>query len=143
MADSERGHLVIPSELTEVATVQNAIVPLVEAAGYAREAVFAIRLALDEGVSNAIRHGNQLDASKTVSIDYEVTNKKVTVTICDQGPGFAPCDLPDPTLEENLCEPHGRGVMLMRAYMTGVSFNKQGNCVTLVKELGCRKPYDD
>lgn len=142
MNDSTRGQIVVDSKLTEVTTVQDRIMPLVEQLEYSREAVFAVRLALDEAVSNAIRHGNQGDETKTVTVDYDLTPQQLTIQICDQGPGFNPDCLADPTCEENLTEPHGRGVMLMRAYMTDVRFNDSGNCVTMVKERGCKKPYE-
>lgn len=143
MTQQQSGQLVIASDLAEVKTVQNEIIPQVENAGFSSEAVFAIRLALDEAVSNAIRHGNALDADKTVSVDYHVEPRLVRIRVCDQGPGFSPDTLPDPTNPENLCEPHGRGVMLIRAYMTEVSFSDTGNCVTMVKTAACRKPYED
>lgn len=143
MSQKQKGQLVIESNLAEVTTVQNEIIPQVEQANFTNEAVFAIRLALDEAVSNAIRHGNAGDPSKTVTVKYSVEPKRVTITVCDQGGGFCPDELPDPTKAENICEPHGRGVMLIRAYMTEVTFNKSGNCVTMVKTAQCRKPYED
>lgn len=143
MTDLQRGHLVLQSRLTEVTKVQNEIISKIETLGYSREVIFAVRLALDEAVTNAIRHGNQLDPDKQVDVDYTIDEKQLSITICDQGPGFHPDDLPDPTLEENLTEPHGRGVMLMQAYMTQVSFNERGNCITMIKAADCKKPYDD
>ena len=55
------------------------------------------------------------------------------MTITDQGSGFDPNDVPDPTVEENLQKPTGRGIMLMRAYMDEVRFNEKGNQVHMVK----------
>lgn len=143
MTQQQTGQLVIASNLAEVKTVQNEIVPQVERGAFSSEAIFAIRLALDEAVSNAIRHGNDNDPAKTVTVDYQIESDRVRIQVCDQGPGFRPNDLPDPTNPENLCEPHGRGVMLIRAYMTEVTFNATGNCVTMIKTASCRKPYED
>lgn len=126
--------------LTEVPQAQEAMLSEVEQRGFAREAVFAIRLALDEALTNAIRHGNGGDPSKAVTVRYDLDDDRFRVTVCDEGPGFNPGQIPDPTLAENLERPHGRGVMLMNAYMTEVSFNASGNCVTLVKDKTCRKP---
>jgi len=140
MGHSPSHKLVIPSRLDQVVPVQNTILKQVEALGYPQQAIFAIRLALDEALANAVKHGNQLDPGKSVHITYEVTAEKVTIEICDEGPGFVPDDLPDPTDEANLSRPHGRGVMLMRAYMTEVTFNKSGNCVRLVKTRDCPLP---
>ncbi|MEM6394019.1 MAG: ATP-binding protein [Planctomycetota bacterium] len=129
--DPDAKQRVIPSTSPEANAVLKLIMDDVEAADYPKDAAFAIRLALDEALANAVRHGNAGDASKTVTIDWSVTPQLTTISIEDQGPGFIPGDLPDPTLDENLTRPCGRGVMLMRAYMDEVTFNKTGNRVTL------------
>jgi len=134
--------LVFPSQLGQVPAVQKQIVEAAEAHGFADDAVFAIRLALDEALTNAVRHGNASDPTKNVTVVYEVNAEQITIAIEDEGPGFDPGGLPDPTAIENLCRPHGRGVMLMKAYMSDVSFNKQGNRVTLVKKRGCVLPRE-
>lgn len=92
---------------------------------------FAIRLALEEAITNAFVHGNSTVPDATVIVDYHVDARTVDVAVEDQGPGFNPDHLPDPTREENLSKPSGRGVMLMRAYMTEVVFNEPGNRVRL------------
>lgn len=132
--------LVIPSELPQAVRVEQMILDQVQAQGYSEQVRFAIRLALDEALSNAINHGNQGDPTKEVTIEFQVTEQQVQVTICDQGPGFDPHGVPDPTLDENLQCPSGRGVMLMMAYMTEVRFNDKGNCVTMIKRADCPLP---
>ena len=57
----------------------------------------------------------------------------VWIEVVDQGPGFDPDMVPDPTCDENLEKPCGRGILLMRSYMSQVEFNSQGNCVTMEK----------
>ena len=134
MGDASVKTMVIPSQLDQVALVAEALLQDLEAVNtFSKEAIFAIRLALDEAVTNAVRHGNQLAPDKTATITYAITPQTCRITVCDQGPGFTLCDVPDPTEEQNLCRPHGRGVMLMHAYMDEVSFNDTGSCVTLVK----------
>ena len=140
MGDSPTRHLVIPSRLDQVVPVQDQILADVEAAGFSQQAAFAIRLALDEALANAVKHGNKLDPAKQVTVDYSVDDQRVAIAICDEGPGFKPEELADPTAEENLSRPNGRGVMLMRAYMTEVSYNESGNCVRLVKLKDCPLP---
>ena len=100
-------------------------------AGYDQAACFALRLAMEEAVRNAFRHGHRNLPGQPVQVDYDVTPSTVTIRVRDQGPGFNPDALPDPTAPENLTRPTGRGVMLIRAYMTDVSYNEQGNEVTL------------
>lgn len=132
--------LIIPSRIADAHKLQQTVMAEVGAAGFSDEAVFAVRLALDEALSNAVRHGNRLDASKHVTVHYAVTPQRVCITVEDEGPGFDPNVVPDPTCDENLDRPHGRGLMLMRAYMTDVQYNPQGNRVTMVKHRDCPLP---
>jgi serine/threonine-protein kinase RsbW len=98
--------------------------------------VFGIKLAIDEALCNAIKHGNQMDREKKVRVVYLVSAHVFEVRVSDEGSGFDPSDLPDPTAVENLPRPGGRGLMLMRHYMTEVFYNAAGNCVVMSKALG-------
>jgi serine/threonine-protein kinase RsbW len=140
MADPRREKVVIASRLAEIPPLVESILAAVTAHGYDDDAQFAIRLCLDEAISNAVRHGNCGDPQKKVTVEYAVDAVAFTITICDQGCGFRPDKVPDPTLDENLEKPCGRGVLLMQAYMTQVSFNPSGNCVSMVKRRDCTKP---
>jgi serine/threonine-protein kinase RsbW len=132
--------LVIPSDVCEAVGVVHVIVKEAESFGYGDGARFAIQLALDEALANAIRHGNRNDPSKKITIEYALDREVFDVTICDQGKGFDPGRLPDPTLDENLERPCGRGVMLIRAYMTHASYNHSGNCLHMIKRRDCPLP---
>jgi serine/threonine-protein kinase RsbW len=99
--------------------------------GYPRRDLFAVRLALEEAAVNAFRHGNQGDPAKVVRVNYVVSLAEVFVEVEDDGPGFDPDRVVDPTAAGNAERVHGRGLFLMRVYMSGVSFNPQGNRVTL------------
>ncbi|MEX0775059.1 MAG: ATP-binding protein [Phycisphaeraceae bacterium] len=140
MAQPQPQKMVIPSKPSQAPAVTEAILAQVQAQGYSEHARFAVRLALDEALSNAIRHGNCGDESKRITITYQVTAEECRITICDEGCGFHPECLPDPTKPEFIERPCGRGVMLMRAYMTEVTFNPQGNCVTMLKRRDCPLP---
>ncbi|MEM6503964.1 MAG: ATP-binding protein [Planctomycetota bacterium] len=129
----------IPSINAEAAQVMQEILDATEEYGYKREG-FAVRLALDEALVNAVKHGNKNDPGKTVQVECSIDDNRIVIQIEDQGPGFVPDELPDPTAEENLGRPNGRGVMLMRAYMTEVDFNDRGNRVILTKHRDCAKP---
>lgn len=113
--------------------VQDEIIRALEARQYSDHDLFGIRLALEEAVVNAIKHGNGNDPAKSVRIAYQVDDDHVRIEIEDQGPGFNPDEIPDPTLPENLERPSGRGIMLMRSFMNVVQFNDRGNCVILEK----------
>ena len=127
--------VVIPSDPAEARRVQDEIERLLRAHQASEKDIFGIRLALEEALVNAIKHGNQMDRSKQVRISYSVGPDRFEVHITDEGPGFDPEDVPDPTAVENLERPCGRGLMLMRHYMNEVSFNGRGNCVRMAKVL--------
>jgi len=113
--------------------VADALLEELQKQGYSEVAVFAVRLAIEEALNNAIRHGNAMDPGKTAELVYEVTDDQVDIRIRDEGPGFDFEDVPDPTLDENLDKPTGRGLMLIRAYMDMVEFNEKGNELHMVK----------
>ncbi len=140
MAQAIGQRVVVPSTLAEVAKVQQAILHAVEQQGYSEHARFGIRLALDEALANAVHHGNHDDPTKHVTVEYKLDDVQLCVSVCDEGCGFRPDCVPDCTQEHNLMKPNGRGVMLMKAYMTAVSYNDCGNCVTIVKRRDCPLP---
>ncbi len=76
-----------------------------------------------------------MDRAKKVRISYRLHAERFDVHIVDEGSGFDPNDLPDPTAFENLERPSGRGVTLMRHYMTEVDYNDRGNSVTMSKHF--------
>ncbi len=125
--------LEIPNDFLHAKEVEDRIVEQAAHCGFSEEQTFAIRLCLEEALSNAIRHGNGGDPTKKIRICYAVSNEKTEITIADQGTGFNPTAVPDPTVRENLETPSGRGIMLMKAYMNSVEYNKLGNQVRLVK----------
>jgi serine/threonine-protein kinase RsbW len=99
--------------------------------GYDQAAVFGVRTALEEVISNAIHHGNNGDPAATVTLRYAADPASVEIEVEDQGLGFDPRSVPDPTAPENVDLPCGRGIMLMRAYVTEVEFPPPGNRVRL------------
>ena len=124
----------IPSKSGEGQAVQERIVSLLEKLEYPMRDVFGVRLALEEALVNAIKHGNGMDPEKKVQIECRISSDRVWVRIQDEGPGFDIKTLPDPTLEENLEKPSGRGILLMREFMTRVEYVENGNCVILEKQ---------
>lgn len=109
------------------------ILDALSAHGYTESSKFAVRLAVEEGLANAMRHGHKsLPPQTPVHLTFRASDAELGVTITDQGPGFSPGTVPDPTLDENLELPSGRGLMLMRAYMASVTFNAKGNEVRMV-----------
>ena len=133
MVKHDEFEVTIPSRTGEGQAVQERIVSLLEQLEYPMRDVFGVRLALEEALVNAIKHGNQMDPNKKVQIECRIDRDRVWVRIEDEGKGFDVAGLPDPTLEENLEKPSGRGVLLMREFMTRVEYNAKGNCVILEK----------
>ena len=121
------------SSLEKAREVELAILGACEQQRFTESDVFAIKLSLEEALVNAVKHGNKLDPAKRVRVMYHVNEQRADITIEDQGQGFNPACLPDPTADENLEMCSGRGILLMRAYMTSVVFNPQGNKVTMTK----------
>ena len=125
--------IVIPSEPMQLTRVESLILSRLQEANYGERAQFAVRLAVEEAVINAIKHGNHMDKAKKVAVTFSVDPSQLRVSVEDEGEGFNPDDVPDPTLDENLQQTYGRGLLLMRAYMDEVTFNEKGNCVTMRK----------
>ena len=123
----------IPSDLAEARRLQSQIEEALQATAYTETDIFAIRLALEEALVNAIKHGNQMDPGKRVFVAFRVTPEKFHVQITDEGPGFNPEDVPDPTAPENLERPCGRGLLLIRGFMTSVEYHGKGNVVIMSK----------
>jgi len=123
----------ISSDFCDAAIVEKRIVKAMEKYGYDEEDVFALKLSLEEALANAILHGNQHNSEKKVHIRFLVNREKVDIYISDEGNGFNPLAVPDPTKEENLQRPNGRGIMLIRAYMNLLEYNPQGNVLHMVK----------
>jgi len=117
----------------------DSIIGELERRSWNEQDLFAVRLALDEAVMNAIEHGNRRDPSKTVGIKADVGNTKARIAICDEGNGFCVKDVPDPLACENLECPTGRGLFLIRSFMTKVWHNEKGNVVYMEKEHVCEQ----
>jgi serine/threonine-protein kinase RsbW len=113
--------------------VQTKILSDVNRRGFSSNAVFAIKLALEEAMRNAIKHGNQFDSKKKVHIHAVVTSRQAEIVIEDEGPGFVRNGVPDPTLPENLEKCGGRGIHLIEAYMNVVEWTQGGRRIRMVK----------
>jgi len=127
--------VVIASDPALAREVQDRIEELLSKTDASERDIFCIKLALEEGLVNAIKHGNQMDPEKSVTIRYHVQKLSFEIRITDQGPGFDPDDLPDPTAIENLERPCGRGVMLMRHYMSDVEYYPPGNSMRMRRDF--------
>jgi serine/threonine-protein kinase RsbW len=90
--------------------------------------------ALFEALANAVLHGNHEDPAKRVRVRLHYEPRKcLSIVVSDEGPGFTVSEVADPTRPENLDADHGRGILLMRAFMDEVHFEKGGSECHLVK----------
>ena len=122
---------VLPNRRAEIEAAQRQVVEALQQRQYDAESCFAVRVALGEALANAFKHGNQDDAEKAVTLECRIDATRVTLEVEDEGEGFDPSSIPNPTEPENLDIPAGRGIAMMRSYMTEVSFVPPGNRVRL------------
>lgn len=125
------GMFVLGDRPAELESAENAILDQLQLRGFEKSSLFAVRLAIQEAVSNAFKHGNRNDPDKTVTISARMSANAVTIEVQDEGPGFELEAVPDPTAEENLEIPSGRGIVLMRAFMTSVEYVPPGNILRM------------
>jgi serine/threonine-protein kinase RsbW len=107
--------------------------------GYPQGDCFAMKLALDEAISNAVRHGNRGNPAKLVHVRVHLDRWRVLAEVEDEGEGFDPEDVPDPREPEALHRPGGRGLLLMRHFATWLLLHEPGNRVTLCR---CRSEVE-
>jgi serine/threonine-protein kinase RsbW len=109
------------------------LLSILEERGYTQDDMFAVHLALEEAFLNAVKHGNKMDPTKKVMLEYLVDDEKVEIRVMDEGKGFDPGSIPDPRTGENLYRPEGRGLLLIDAYMDVVEHNELGNGLRMVR----------
>jgi serine/threonine-protein kinase RsbW len=123
--------LKIESRMSNLRIIENAIDEITGAIGIKQDDYGKIMVAALEAVNNAITHGNKADPQKLVDVEIEFDNNEITITVTDEGQGFRPEKIPDPTLPENIEELSGRGVFLMTKLADSIKFNEKGNSVTM------------
>lgn len=123
----------ISSDFAASRDVQKQILDEIERLGFDSHSAFAVKLAIDEALNNAIKHGNALNKGKRVTIEAEITAEKAEIIVEDEGPGFDRRSVPDPTLQENIEKCSGRGILLMEAYMDKVEYSQNGRRVRMIK----------
>lgn len=123
--------LILTSELKSIRLIESFLYNLQKEYDISQEKFIDIKLSIMEAVNNAIIHGNKLDAEKKVKISERKINDYLTVQIQDQGKGFDPSAIKDPTTDENIHLPGGRGVHLMRHLTDELAYENNGNSVIL------------
>ena len=137
MADSPSDgwmlHRSIPSDTSVGSSLVSELITAMLKRGWPEDERFRVRLAYEEAIVNAIRHGNGCAADKRVHVRFECDSQVVLIEITDEGVGFDPDSLPDPRHEDNLEVPGGRGVLMINEIMCEVLYSGTGNQVTMIK----------
>jgi anti-sigma regulatory factor (Ser/Thr protein kinase) len=129
-------HTWVQSEIGQISPLVEWLMSLIVASGCVRGEEEFVELALREVLSNAMLHGNRVNASKLVHLRCHCEcGKGVFIAVRDQGHGFDPNKSPDPLAFENLRSEHGRGIHLMKLAMDEVSFERGGTEVRMRKNL--------
>ena len=118
----ETTELSFPSSIETVQAAASAVADFIGRAGIGEEGAFGIDMAVREAVTNAVLHGNRQDKNKTIELTLKSLPDAVEISVHDQGPGFNPKEVPDPTKEENILKTSGRGIFFMRSFMDEVDW---------------------
>jgi serine/threonine-protein kinase RsbW len=131
----EKYHLEIESDPNNLITVEEFVNYFCKDIQLPDEKLSDVLLAVTEATTNAIIHANKSDANKKVTIDVEILNSKMIVKVKDEGEGFDPAEIPDPTEPENLLKDHGRGIYLMKVYMDDLQYKRTPNGMLTILTL--------
>jgi serine/threonine-protein kinase RsbW len=130
--------LVLPSHIEAVAEAAAAAADFVKQCGAGEEAAFGVDMAIREAVTNAVVHGNQEDESRQVEITFSSSGGELEIQIRDQGKGFDPASVADPTHPDNIMKTSGRGIFLIRSFMDDVQWTMRpegGTILRMVKKF--------
>jgi serine/threonine-protein kinase RsbW len=133
----ETTELRFPSRIEAVNEAAAAVAEFLNRLGIGEDIAFGIDMAVREAVTNAVIHGNKLDDAKEVELRLRNTPEIFEISVHDQGSGFNPNDVPDPTSEENILKTSGRGIFFMRNFMDEVDWSadpKGGTSVRMIKK---------
>jgi anti-sigma regulatory factor (Ser/Thr protein kinase) len=128
-------NLKIESNIGNLRVVENAIDDLTNEAGISQDSYGKILVSTLEAVNNAIIHGNKSDINKLVKIEFVLKDNNLEVTVTDEGQGFKPSEIPDPTRPENIESLDGRGIFLMSKLADDIKYNKKGNRVKMIFKI--------
>lgn len=132
--------VVVASTPSAMGDVFNQIQPAMQANGFSEEDIFAVHLSLEEAFTNAVKHGNKMEPSKAIKVDYSIGPDKVEICMTDEGEGFDPEVIPDPRYGDNLYKPAGRGMLLIRSFMDVLEYSKKGNSLRMIRYREKRHP---
>ena len=125
--------VIIENKSSQAEGVIGKILSKMEALKFSKDDIFAVHLGLEEAFINCLKHGNKSNPQKKITIEYHIEPEKAVVSLTDEGEGFKPDAIPDPTEGSNIYKTSGRGLFLIRSFMDKIVFNKKGNCICITK----------
>jgi len=134
---------IIRSDIKKMAPIIEEIVYYLRYGHVNEGIVDDVKLASQEAVINAIKHGNRFQEDLYVIVEIELSGESIIISVQDEGSGYDYNKVPDPTLDENISKGSGRGVFLIRKLMDKVHFNSSGNRIEMVKYTGIKKGNED
>ena len=123
--------LKIKSEMENLRVVEKELDDISSELGIAADNYGKIMVCAMEAVNNAITHGNKRDSKKYVVIEFRNKGEELRISVEDEGKGFKPSEIPDPTKPENVENITGRGVFLMSHLADKIEFSENGNKVMM------------
>jgi len=130
--------LVLPSHIEAVADGAAAATDFIQSCGVGEDAAFGVDVAVREAITNAMVHGNKEDEAKTIELTLNCLGRELEIEVKDQGEGFDPTSIPDPTEPANILKTSGRGIFLMRSFMDEVTWSMRpegGTTVRMTKKF--------
>ena len=114
---------VFPSDREYLPEIESFIINIAEQNNVNKEMLNSLALSTAEAASNSILHGNKNDPTKKVEIKVFITDRVMKIIFKDEGKGFEPESVPDPTTPENILKESGRGIHIMKSYLSSLSYN--------------------
>ncbi len=128
---------IVKSDTDLIPEVSNFVFDILNSVCIDEDKLNNLGLALSEALSNAMVHGNKLDPQKNVTVTLDVYDSKIELSIKDNGQGFDPTEVPDPTKPENILKDSGRGIYIMQSFVDDLyySFSDEGTELKMVISL--------
>lgn len=123
----------IRSHVDEASAVVRELVAQLKDLGWPEKDTFGVHMAAEEALMNAVKHGNEKDESKSVTVLLILGREEFYARIEDEGSGFDPDEVPDPCDDDNLHKTSGRGVLLIKKFVDAVVYNDAGNVIEFRK----------
>lgn len=134
----ETTELRFASRIEAVAEAAAAVSEFLNRVGISEDVAFGIDMAVREAITNAVLHGNKLDNAKFAEVDLKKSEETLEISVRDEGKGFNPNEVADPTKDENILKTSGRGIFFMRNFMDEVDWTVNpggGTTVRMIKKL--------